>query len=193
MARIDFMTADEMPPGKASLLASLASPDEIDAQYRHLISSAERNVYRIFGHSPEVIESFRSFARQVWDESTLSTRERELITLRVARELDSAYVWHQHARIALTAGITPDEIRSIAMNALDSFPDREQALLSYARAYVYGTVDEADHESLATWYEARAIVELGMVAGLYALICRSMDALDVELEEAFVGWDLANA
>lgn len=193
MARIDFVTPADMPAEKVQLLSSLATPEEIDDDYRHLISSAERNVYRIFGHSPAVIEAFRSFARTLWDESELAMRERELITLRVARELDSRYVWHQHARISLTAGISHDEIRALGMNAVSEFTDSEAALLEYARGYVYGYVDDDLHDALAEHYGPRAIVEIGMVAGLYQLISHSMHAIDVELEEEFVGWDLANA
>lgn len=193
MARIDLATTDDMPPRNADLLRALASPEDIDEDYQHLISSAERNVYRTFGHSPVVLEAFRAFASTLWNESALSTRERELVTLRVAREVDSAYVWHQHTRISLTAGITAEEIRSLGLNALDAFSEGEAALLAYTRAYVYGCVDDDVHAAAAAHYDARQLVEIGLVAGLYLLICRSMQALDVEIEEPFVGWDLANA
>lgn len=192
MARIQLAEESEMPDGKEDLLSAMASPEDIEEQYRHLMTSSRRNVYGAFGKSPAALEAFRALAGTLWSESELSSRQRELAILRTARELDSRYVWHQHGRIALSEGLSADEIRAVGMNALETFDDEEAALLSYVRAYLTGSVDDALHDAVAAHFDEREIVEIGMLTGVYAIICRSMDALDVDLEEGFIGWDLSN-
>lgn len=193
MARIQLARESEMPEGKEDLLSAMALSEDIEEQYRHLMTSSRRNVYGAFGKSPAMLKAFRALAGILWSESELSPREREIVILRTARELDSRYVWHQHGRIALSEGLSADEIRAVGMNVLETFDDREAALLAYVRAYLTGSVDDALHDALTAYYDEQQVVEIGMLTGVYAIICRSMDALDIGLEEEFIGWDLSNA
>jgi len=192
MARIDLATRSDLPEEHRHLIAAFREPSDLEPEYRHLMSSAERNVYAAFGRAPPLLASFREFAGSLWNDADLDPRTRELVILRVARELDSRYVWHQHGRIALSAGLPTDDIKSVGANALERFDDDEAALLAYVRAYLNGAVDDELHDRLSDHYDAGTIVAIGMLAGTYAIIVRSMDALDVPIEEAFVGWDLAN-
>jgi len=193
MPRLDLAEEEDLPEDKRHLIAAFREPEDLEPEYRHLMSSAERNVYAAFGRSPDLLAAFREFAGTLWDEAGLSARERELVILRVARELDSRYVWHQHGRIALSAGLPAADVRAVGANALERFPEGEAALLAYVRAYLHGAVDDDLHDRLAAHYDADQIVGVGMLVGAYVIIARSMDALDVPIEEAFVGWDLANA
>lgn len=192
MARIQLAERSDLPEEKRHLIAAFREPEDLEPEYRHLMSSAERNVYAAFGRAPPLLAAFREFAGTLWDESGLDPRDRELVILRVARELDSAYIWHQHGRIALSAGLPADDVRAVGANALERFDDGEAALLAYVRAYLHGAVDDDLHDRIAAHYDDATIVGVGMLVGAYATIARSMDALDVPIEEEFIGWDLAN-
>ena len=193
MARIDLAERADLPDEHRHLIAAFREPEDLAPEYRHLMSSAERNVYAAFGRAPPLLASFRDFAGSLWNDADLNARTRELVILRVARELDSRYVWHQHGRIALSAGLPAADIRAVGANALERFEERERAILAYVRAYLNGAVDDELHDRLSAHCADGEIVALGMLAGTYAIIVRSMDALDVPIEEAFIGWDLANA
>jgi len=192
MARIPLAERSDLPDEYQHLIAAFREPEDLDPAYRHLMSSAERNVYAAFGRAPPLLASFREFAGTLWNDAGLDARDRELVILRVARELDSEYVWHQHGRIALSAGLPAEDVRAVGANALERFDDGEAALLAYVRAYLTGAVDDDLHDRVSDYYDDGTIVAVGMLAGTYATIVRSMDALDVSIEEPFIGWDLAN-
>lgn len=193
MTRIRLAERSDLPEEHRHLIAAFREPEDLAPEYRHLMSGAERNVYAAFGRAPSLLASFREFAGSLWNDADLDSRARELVILRVARELDSQYVWHQHGRIALSAGLPADDIRAVGANALERFDEDEAALLAYVHAYLTGAVDDDLHDRVSDGYDHATIVAVGMLAGTYATIVRSMDALDVPIEEGFIGWDLANA
>lgn len=192
MARIPLANRSDLPEDQQHLIAAFREPADLEPEYRHLMSSSERNVYAAFGRSPPLLAAFREFAGTLWDQSGLDSRERELTILRVARELHSRYIWHQHGRIALSAGVPKNDVRAVSSNALDRFGERERALLEYVRAYLTDSVDDDLHNRLASYYDDATIVGIGMLAGTYAIIAYSMSALSVPIEEEFIGWDIDN-
>ena len=193
MARIRLAERSDLPEKHQHLIAAFREPEDLALEYRHLMSGAERNVYAAFGRNPPALVAFREFAGSLWNDAGPDPRTRELVILRVARELDSRYVWHQHGRIALSAGLPADDIRAVGANALERFDENEAALLAYVRAYLTGAVDDDLHDRVSEGYDDGTVVAVGMLAGTYATIVRSMQALDVPIEEGFIGWDLANA
>ncbi len=190
MARISLIDHDDLPPDDRDLLDVLSDPDAVPDEYRHLISSPTRNVFRTIGHLPAVLRAFRDLGGALWEETDLTTRQRELIILALAREHDSRYVWHQHVRIALSNGLTKEELERLSTSDRDDFPEEERLLIRYALAFSAGEVDDPLHAEAAEVFEERTLVGVGMIAGYYLTIFRLMDGLDVETEEHFVGWEL---
>lgn len=190
MARVSYVDEEDLPEEYRGLTEAFRSPEDIDEEYRHLMSGSARNVYRVFAHLPPVLRAFRDLGGALWNEAGFTARQRELVILAVARELDSAYVWHQHVRIALNAGLPREDLLAVEAGDLEGFGDDERALMGYARAYVRGAVDGATHEAARAHFDEATVVGIGLLAAFYATICRSMDALDVDLEEPFAGWRL---
>lgn len=155
MARITLAERSDLPAEHQHLIAAFREPSDLDPAYRHLMSSAERNVYAAFGRNPPALVAFREFAGSLWNDASLDARDRELVILRVARELDSRYVWHQHGRIALSAGLPKEDICAVGANALEHFDEAEAALLAYVRAYLTGAVDDDLHERALRRRDAR--------------------------------------
>lgn len=190
MARVPFVTTDELPDDERHLLSSFGpkAPDD----HPELLSEDERNVYRTLAHAPSTLEAFRNFGGTVREELGFAPRERELVVMSAARALESAYEWHQHVRIGLAEGLSRDEIVAIADGEYDPFDEDERALLAYVSAFVTGSVDDETYERFAETADERTIVGVGLLAGVYVVIARQMDALEVETEEPFVGWRLEN-
>ena len=190
MARVPYVDPETFP-GDRGLLETSMDDDDLPEPYREVFSTGTRHVHRAIGNSPAMLGGFRESNATVWGESGLTERERELTILAVARASDSRYEWHQHVRHGLSVGLTPDEIRAVGREAYDGFDDEEAALLAYASATARGTVDDGTFDRFAERFDRETVVGATMLAGSYAGLARSLDAMGVGPEEAFVGWDLA--
>ena len=63
---------------------------------------------------PALAQAYHTFNGHVLFATTLSTRQRELLVLRVATVRQCTYEWKQHVALAGAVGLGPDEIRDIA-------------------------------------------------------------------------------
>lgn len=190
MVRVPYVTREDLPEEDRDLLRSFRA--DTPEEYRHLLSTEERNVYRTLAHVPKSLEQFRAFGRTLREELDLDPRERELVILTTASALRSAYEWHQHVRIGLTEGLSPEEILAISDRDYGAFEDDKRALVEYVDSYVTGTVDDETYDAFAARVDESKVVGIGLLTGIYLVIGRQMDALGVETEEPFVGWDLKN-
>ena len=170
----------------------LSDPENVPEAYRHLLSSSTRDVFRTIGYHPSVLAQFRELGGTLWEEIGLTTRQRELLILSVARTLRSEYVWHQHVRIALANGFTEEEILALAASRLGEFDAGEATLSRYAAAFARGEVTDDVHEEAIEAFDEATLVGIGMSVSFYLTIVRMMDAFDVDTEEPFVGWKLEN-
>jgi alkylhydroperoxidase family enzyme len=177
MARVPYVDSEDVPPEHRDLLVS-------SLQDRPL------HVYRALGNNPAVLAGLRSFFAALWSDTGLRERERELVILAAARERENAYEWHQHVRIAGSAGVNEAEMRAIADGDLGDFDDREAALIGYARAVVRDAVTDERHAAVAAEYDDATVVGIAALAGGYAMLGGLIDAFDLELEEgeSFFGW-----
>ena len=178
MARVSYPDVDDLPPDVRDLVVSSLQPGKTI------------NVYRTVSNNPPVLEGLRAFLGALWTDSGLTARDRELVILAVARELDSAYEWHQHVNVARSVGFGDAELRAIGAGDLDALGEGEAALVRYARAVVRGEVDEATHDAVAAECDDATLVGAASTAAGYGGLARIIDAFDVELEDPFVGWDL---
>lgn len=190
MARISLVEHEDLDPDQRDLLEVLSDPENVPQEYRHLLSSSTRDVFRTIGHQPSVLAQFRELGGTLWDEIGLTTRQRELLILGVARALRSEYVWHQHVRIALANGFTEGEVRAISASRLGEFDAEEATLVRYAIAFARGEVTDDVHAEARRTFDEEMLVGLGMSVSFYLTIIRMMDAFEVETEEPFVGWKL---
>ena len=192
MARVSYIEPDDVPEDDVQLLRTSMTRDELPEVAATLLDDRVRNVHRAIANNRPVLRTFRRANATLWNESGLTDRQRELVVLTVARGSDAAYEWHQHIRHALNAGVTVEEIRAISRGEWAAFGGEERALVAYVSAYVKGAVTDAEHDSMTTYFEASTVVGVAMLAGAYLGLAHTLDALAVEPEEKFVGWDLEN-
>ncbi|WP_137287977.1 carboxymuconolactone decarboxylase family protein [Natronorubrum halophilum] len=192
MARVSYVDRDEMPAGKRELLDTLSNEDGDETNRAHSLSGGTLNVYRTIGRNVDLLEGFRRYGSLVWQESGLSPHERELVILATAYHAETAYEWQQHVRVALDEGMDPQRILAISREELERLEPAHAALVEYVEQFVRGAVDDATHERLSQHYSDGVIVGVGMLAGCYLGLARVLQALEVDLESEFVGWDLEN-
>lgn len=191
MSRIDLAEREELDPEYNDLLVTLSAKEGLPEEYDHLIEEPERNIYRALGRTPPLLERFRAFGEAVWEHCGVDERRRELAILTVAREFDADYEWHQHVRVGLKAGLSPEEISALGSRNTDAFSDRDRALLEYVRAYVNQDVDDETFLPFIEEYGESTVVGVSILSGIYVVVALFGDALQLEPEEPFVGWRLS--
>jgi 4-carboxymuconolactone decarboxylase len=172
----------------------LLEMDAIPESHHHLFTEdylGDRHIFRAWAHNPEVLEATLEYLNVLYDQ--LTTREKELVILTVAREKTSKYEWHQHVDIARDLGVTTEDIRAIGRADLDHFEHREASLLAYAERTVAGTVRDEDYDHLNRHYDHGQIVAIGLLVGFYTGLCNYIAATDLPFEGGdFVGWEPAD-
>lgn len=68
-------------------------------------------------------------------------------------------------------------------------PEDSTPSVPYVQRFVAGSVVDATHGQLTAHY-GDAVVEINLLAGYSLGLARFLDAVDVELEAEFAGWEL---
>lgn len=171
MARLPHVSASDLDSERAELLVST------------LQGGKPLNLYAVLGNNPAMLEGMRSYFGAMWSDSGLSDRERELLILAVADEVDSEYERHQHRNIASDAGVSDGEFEAIATGDPGPFTGPETLLMTYGRAVVRSEVTDELHEQMVDAFEAEAVVGAANVGGAYLGLARIIDALGIDPED----------
>jgi 4-carboxymuconolactone decarboxylase len=155
------------------------------------------NIMMVMANHPDLGKAYNIWGRHLLMANTLATRSLELLILRVAWRVRSAYEWHNHVGYGLNAGLTLEEIA-----AVKSFP--EHGAWSEQDAVVLRSVDELiDRGSLgdATWatldrhFDTRQKMDLVFSIGHYVMTSWALSSFGVQIEGGAdpIGFDLKTA
>ena len=164
---------------------------DLPEAYRYLFDDdvlGELNLFRAMGHAPRAMQAYMRYGTALWHVGDLTTRERELAILAVARTLRAPYEWHQHVELGRAAGLTDAELAALARVDDGPFDEREGAIVGYASAVATGAVTGPLFEATRAVLDVETVVGLTMLAGHYLATARFLDALSVPTEGEFVGW-----
>lgn len=195
MARISYVDRESVPEEyreqfDTHLEISLPDVEAYDNVQETNVAGGSRNIYRLFGHHPAFLESHREHLSLMWETFDFDPRERELALMAGASEMRSEYEWQHHVPVALDEGLTVAELRAISAGEFDVFDADEALLLEYATRFVRRDVDDDLHGRMAERYDDADLMALSTLLGFYVFLGFTLDALDVDLEDPFVGWDL---
>lgn len=190
MGRLPYVDPEELPAEKRHLLDTLSDEDDETEERDHALRGGTLNVYQVMANNPALLEAFRSYGKTVWEESGLSPFEREFVILSVAYHTESAYEWQQHVRVSLDEGMTPEQITAVSSDDLDRLDVKHAAIVRYVTDFVDGSVDDAAHTELNRHFDDDVVLGIGLLAGAYLGLSRLLDALEIDTEINFVGWNL---
>lgn len=150
--------------------------------------------YKVFGHTPELGESFTQSVMAMLKDSELDWPTKELIILKATHRNECQYCVVQHETLSKRMGISDEKIADIGGDRYQTSPhftDAEKTLLDLT---VQIGVD-ANNVSKSLWdrlhehFTEPQIVEAVCVITQYIAISKFGDALGVELEPVFSGVD----
>lgn len=180
MARIPLTTREDIPE---------------DLQYvwdRNLNNGETANIFRTMANNPLLWRSYLRLGNGLWTQAGLNVPTRELVILRTAILHHSQYEWHQHVRIGRQAGLSDERIAGLHhWRNTDLYSESERALLAYVDALGASDHPPQDvHDELAKHFDASTIVGINLLTGFYGMTAKYLAAMEVELEQPFVGWQL---
>lgn len=166
------MTVSPLPP-----LRDEQWPDEI-ADLREGFAGA-LNVYRVMAHHPALLRAWAPLRQHVVRETSLGPERSEVVILRTAHRLGSAYEWGQHVSRARKLGFSDERI-----SALRGLPEGEDGLIVRA---VDALLDvrklspqlEAD---LAQVIGRKAVIDLIATVGFYSVLGYLLMTYDTPLD-----------
>ena len=119
----------------------LSSPriDRVEKPYTAaeaaILSPRERNgevlgVWSTCANAPRLCNAWLEFTDYLLRESSLPIRDRELLILRIGYLNQGAYEWAAHRGLALSVGISEDELKDITIgSSADSWSEWDSCLL----------------------------------------------------------------
>lgn len=180
MARLPFMTRDSLP-------------EELRYVWdRNAVGREVPNIFRTMANNPEVWRAYLRLGNGLWSHCGLDVATRELVILRTAILYHSQYEWHQHVRIGRQAGLRDEQIVALHhWRGSPIFTELERAILEYVDAvHASGHPSQEVHDRLAALVPPGTLVGVNLLTGFYGMTARFLAAMEVELEEPFVGWQL---
>ena len=142
------------------------------------------NLMKALAHSPKICRDFNRIGITLLLKGDLSPRLRELAILRVGNLAQANYEWTKHVPIALKAGAVQEQIDELSnWTGSTHFDEQEQAVLQYTDEVARNIRASDDtFKKIAEFLSEKEIIELTVTIGYYGLVCRVLEALEIQLE-----------
>jgi 4-carboxymuconolactone decarboxylase len=177
------------PPGTAR-----SSPDHTSTPDQRSPESGRRhrpvsNLLGIFSWHPALTKAFLVFNNHLFS-STLSDRDRELVTVRVAWLRRGEYEWAQHVGMARAAGLSDAEIGAISDGPEAALWDPRDAVLlrSVDEIVADRNVSDETWQRLAEHLDRQQLMDLVFTIGTYDLLAMAFNVFGVQLEPGLAGF-----
>ena len=147
------------------------------------------NIFRMLGHSGDLLEGFSRFGGLLLNKTTLDPILREIAIVRVGVLSKASYEVYQHEAISRRLGMS-DEL----IGAIHEGP--KAAVLTELQRHVMAFTDDvvanvragdATFKPLLDALGPKALQELTVVIGFYMLVSRFLETFDVDIEETSPG------
>ena len=133
---------------------------------------------------PDLARAFLTFNNHVATNSTLTTRDRELLILRTGWLKKCEYEYIMHTILGRRAGITDEEIDRIGTGPDAAGWSEEDADLIRAADELHRDtrISESTWERLSTRYNHRQLMDIVFLVGCYDVVAMAMRSFNIGLE-----------
>ena len=174
MARVPYLTREELPPDKQGIYDRIAEP-----------RGGITNVFRAMLNSPDAASVVAEVGAYVRYGSALDPMVKEIAILSTAREQRAHSEWAHHVPLAREAGVGEDVIAAIRSGrAPMGLPAREGMYAQAAREIVSQEgLSDRTYQALEHLLGTRSTLDFIVLVAYYPAVSRIISALRVELEE----------
>ncbi len=155
---------------------------------------SKTNIISVMGNHPELGKAFNIWGKHLLMGNTLPSRILEIIILRVAVKVNSAYEWHNHVGYGMNAGLSLEDIKAIR-----DYPEKgewneiEKAVLDAVEELTKGgNLTDQTWDALASHFDTKQMMDLVFTIGHYVMTSWALSAFGVEIEGGAdpIGFDL---
>jgi alkylhydroperoxidase family enzyme len=170
-------------------------PEERTSQVRDLLDQAvagadgDANIFTTFVRAPGLFRRWLPFGGKLL-KGKLPARDRELLILRTGWNCGAEYEWAQHARLALSCGLSADDVARVILGPdADRWGGFDATLLRAAdELHSDWVISDATWAALAERYDTQQLIEVPMLVGHYHLVAMTLNTLGVQLDEGLTGF-----
>jgi alkylhydroperoxidase family enzyme len=143
------------------------------------------NIFRMMGHSGELIDGFTKLGTQILNFTSLDPILREIAIIRVGVLSGARYEVFQHERIARRLGMSEALVAAIKQGPkAAAFDDAQREVMAYTDDLVENVrAGDATFEPLKRRLGYKALQELTITVGYYMLVSRFLETFDVDIED----------
>lgn len=138
--------------------------------------------FAVILNSPEVAHRFAHVGTYMRFETELPRQTSELAICTAAREMDCAFEWAAHSRMALEVGVSQAAVDAIAHRRdLQGLSAEESLPIRYARQLLRDhRVDDATFEEARGRFGDKGVLDLTGTIGYYAGLACLINAMDIQ-------------
>lgn len=142
------------------------------------------NVFKAMANCPQVGYYFLRLGNSILFKGIVPPILREMAILRVGHINQAKYEWTHHVPIALRMGVREEQIDALHdWENSGKFDEQERAVLQYTDEVTRDIrVKDDTFAAVRSFLNEEAIVELTTTIGYYGMVCRILEALQIELE-----------
>jgi len=157
---------------------------------------SKTNIIMVMANHPELGKVYNIWSKHLLMGNSLQTRTLEIIILRVAWRVKSAYEWHNHVGYGLKAGLTLEEIGALReAPEAGGWNEQEMTVLRAVDELIGGgRIGDATWAALSGFYDRRQLMDLVFSIGHYVMTSWALTTMGVQLESPDpIGFDLKTA
>jgi 4-carboxymuconolactone decarboxylase len=148
------------------------------------------NVMKTVARHPGLLKRWLVFANHVLFKSTLPTREKEILILRIGWLCQAEYEFGQHSVIGKRAGLTDEEIKRITVGPDAPGWSDVDKLLMQATDELHGDafITDPTWNALCEHFNTNQMMDIVFSVGQYNMVSMALNTLGVQLDEGVSGF-----
>ena len=162
-------------------------PDELN-EIRSFLGTP-LNIHSMMAHHPDLLQAWMPLRNHVVANSSLSSRQRELIILRTAHNCQADYEWQHHVERGLIAGLEMDEINRVTDGAEASGWQADEAALLHAAddCHLHSRLSNNTLAKVQQHFSSKQQLDIMVTVGMYKTLATIIKTWDVSMEDSGSG------
>lgn len=151
---------------------------------RKIGSQRPLNVFTTIARHPKLFRRWFRFSGTFKLSGELDRPDAELLILRAAHNGSSEYEWRQHEKIAVTVGLTREDVERVRQGPeAAGWAPRQATLLRAAdELHEQTRISAPVWDELSSFLSEKQLIELCMLVGNYTMLAMTLNSLQVEID-----------